>query len=425
MVVFGFFFNGSLERFGKWLDKTKRKSLFAALDKIKEAELMLFGVMSLLMGHWIFIVAKICVKSSLLSSKFFPCALESDLHSVEHVLVSSSNYLNKSVSKMQVKAGSHDYCPEGHESFASKESLEQLHRLMFVLGVTHVSYSFVAIFKQIYSWRVWENEAKALAIHALQDTPLAEPSIQRIRRLSTFIFHHASHPWSQHRALVWLLCFTRQFWSSINRSDYMALRFGFITTHQLPLSYDFHNYMIRSMEEEFRDIVGISLPLWIYTICCTILDFHGNFLLLILLIGTKLHRVVVNLAVEITEESPYMENQQFKLRDELFWFKKPWLLFTFNTTNILPDGSEFKKYVVSRKCEKITICMEKEDSIVDEMHKIDSFSSNSSERSSFKKQNTSFRHLQGNVMQGEDEKLEFPLCVGPVYDSYSDDKKRY
>lgn len=79
---------------------------------ILQAELMLFGVMSLLMGHWIFIVAKICVKSSLLSSKFFPCALESDLHSVEHVLVSSSNYLNKSVSKMQVKAGSHDYCPE-------------------------------------------------------------------------------------------------------------------------------------------------------------------------------------------------------------------------------------------------------------------------------------------------------------------------
>ncbi|ONH97108.1 hypothetical protein PRUPE_7G170200 [Prunus persica] len=510
MVVFGFFFNGSLERFGKWLDKTKRKSLFAALDKIKE-ELMLFGVMSLLMGHWIFIVAKICVKSSILSSKFFPCALESDLHPVEHVLVSSSNYLNKSVSKMQVKAGSHDFCPEGHESFASKESLEQLHRLIFVLGVTHVSYSFVAIVLamiKIYSWRVWENEAKALAIHALQDTPLAKPSIQRIRRLSTFIFHHASHPWSQHRALVWLLCFTRQFWSSINRSDYMALRFGFITTHQLPLSYDFHNYMIRSMEEEFRDIVGISVPLWIYTICCTILDFHGSHIyfwlsflpaILILLIGTKLHRVVVNLAVEITEESPYMENQQFKLRDELFWFKKPWLLLrliqlisfqnalematfiwslweikepscfmdnntflvirlTFGVVTqfwcsfitfplyviITQMGARFKKSVVSENVRNSLSVWKRRvkakqstssstaallrtstssDSIVDEMHKIDSFSSNSSERSSFKKQNTSFRHLQGNVMQGEDEKFEFPLCVGPVYDSYSDDKK--
>ncbi|KAF4364719.1 hypothetical protein G4B88_006920 [Cannabis sativa] len=72
------------------------------------------------------------------------------------------------------------------------------------------------------------------------------------------------------------LCFSRQFWSSINRSDYMALRLGFIT--------------------------------------------------LILLIGTKLHRVVVKLAVEIMDRCPYMENHQFKLRDELFWFKRPKLL---------------------------------------------------------------------------------------------------
>ncbi|ONH97110.1 hypothetical protein PRUPE_7G170200 [Prunus persica] len=266
--------------------------------------------------------------------------------------------------------------------------------------------------------------------------------------------------------------------------------------------------MIRSMEEEFRDIVGISVPLWIYTICCTILDFHGSHIyfwlsflpaILILLIGTKLHRVVVNLAVEITEESPYMENQQFKLRDELFWFKKPWLLLrliqlisfqnalematfiwslweikepscfmdnntflvirlTFGVVTqfwcsfitfplyviITQMGARFKKSVVSENVRNSLSVWKRRvkakqstssstaallrtstssDSIVDEMHKIDSFSSNSSERSSFKKQNTSFRHLQGNVMQGEDEKFEFPLCVGPVYDSYSDDKK--
>ncbi|KAL6274097.1 hypothetical protein ACE6H2_024789 [Prunus campanulata] len=285
MVVFGFFFNGSLERFGKWLDKTKRKSLFAALDKIKE-ELMLFGVMSLLMGHWIFLVAKICVKSSLLSSKFFPCALESDLHPVEHVLVSSSNYLNKSVSRMQVKAGSHDYCPEGHESFASKESLEQLHRLMFVLGVTHVSYSFVAIVLAMIK-----------------------------------------------------LCFTRQFWSSINRSDYMALRFGFIT------------------------------------------------------MGARFKKSVVS---ENVRNSLSVWKRRVKAKQS-----------TSSSTAALLRTSTSS------------------DSVVDEMHKIDSFSSNSSERSSFKKRNTSFQHLQGNVMQGEDEKLEFPLCVSPVYDCYSNDKVDY
>lgn len=30
-----------------------------------------------------------------------------------------------------------------------------------------------------------------------------------------------------------------------------------IQTHKLPLSYNFHNYMVRSMEDEFYEIVGI------------------------------------------------------------------------------------------------------------------------------------------------------------------------
>lgn len=34
---------------------------------------------------------------------------------------------------------------QGRESFASYESLEQLHRLIFILGITHVSYNFIAI----------------------------------------------------------------------------------------------------------------------------------------------------------------------------------------------------------------------------------------------------------------------------------------
>nr|AFK45518.1 unknown [Lotus japonicus] len=115
----------------------------------------------------------------------------------------------------------------------------------------------------------------------------------------------------------------------------MALRLGFITNHELPLTYDFHNYMLRSMDDEFRDIVGVSVPLWIYAICCIFLNFHGSniyfwlsFLpaILILIIGTKLHRVVVKLAVEIVDCCPLMKPHHFNLRDKLFWFEKPRLL---------------------------------------------------------------------------------------------------
>ncbi|CAI8588584.1 unnamed protein product [Vicia faba] len=335
LVSLSFLSHGTLKKLVKWLDRTKRKSLLSALEKMQE-ELMLFGLLSLLMGHWILFVAKICVKSSVLSSRFFPCAMEKSFEIVKHSVWLNSEYSNKTILKEQVNHGRHSYCPKGHESFASYESLEQLHRFVFVLGITHVSYSFVAValaMIKIYSWRTWENEAKTIAIQSLDASQNA--SSIRLKRLSTFIFHNTSHPWSHHKILVWLLCFSRQFWSSINRADYMALRLGFITNHDLPLTYDFHNYMLRSMDEEFRDIVGVSVLLWVYAICCIFLNFHGhNFYfwlsfvpaILILIIGTKLHRVVVKLAVEVIDDCPDKKHHRFNLRDELFWFGKPGLL---------------------------------------------------------------------------------------------------
>ncbi|CAJ2646612.1 unnamed protein product [Trifolium pratense] len=253
LVSLSFLSHGTLNKLIKWLGRTKRKSLLSALEKMKE-ELMLFGLLSLLMGHWIVFVAKICVKSSVLSSRFFPCAMEKSFEIVKHDAWLNSEYSNRTILKEQVNNGRHNYCPKGHESFASYESLEQLHRFVFVLGITHVSYSFVAV---------------ALAMIKL--------------------------------------CFSRQFWSSINRADYIALRLGFITNHDLPITYDFHNYMLRSMDEEFRDIVGVSVILWIYAICCIFLNFHGNnFYFWLSFVPAIPH--------------------QFNLRDELFWFGKPRLL---------------------------------------------------------------------------------------------------
>ncbi|KAL1536863.1 MLO-like protein 4 isoform X1 [Salvia divinorum] len=369
LVAIGFLLHGGLKKFGKWLDRTKRKHLLAALDKIKE-ELMVFGLLSLLMGHWIAFVAKICVKpSALMSSRFYPCSptkVAEQQALARHAVVFRSDHFNSSISRLLLEGQNHNYCPEDREPFASYESLEQLHRFLFVLGVTHVSYSFLAIalaMIKIYSWRTWENNAKTLALRGLltADTSTADSEDVGtdgvpIRRLSSFVAHHTSHPWSQNRLLVWLLCFSRQFWSSISQADYMALRLGFITTHQLPFTYDFHNYMLRSMEEEFRDIVGISIPLWVFAITCIVLGFHGtniyfwlSFLptILILLLGTKLHRIVVKLAVEIMESSQWTQVRAFNLRDELFWFGNPRLLLRLIQFVSFQNAFEMTTYIWS------------------------------------------------------------------------------
>ncbi|KAL7235790.1 hypothetical protein ACSBR1_019140 [Camellia fascicularis] len=322
----------SIYRFGKWLKKTRRKALFASLEKIKE-ELMLLGLISLMLGQWAGWISEICVNSSLFSSRFYLCS-EEDYGKNEKILLTKSfSSLNESDIPPGVNYPSSHQCGEGREPFVSYEGLEQLHRFLFVLGVTHVLYSCVVVglaMSKIYSWRKWENQA-SLAL----DANLQAKVNKVMKRQSTFVLHHASHPWIRSRVLIWMLCFLQQFKSPIQKSDYLALRLGFITNHKLPHSYNFHRYVVRSMEDEFYGIVGISWPLWGYAILCIFINIHGSNIyfwlsfipaILVMLVGTKLQHVVSLLALETLEPRGLPTGAQVKPRDELFWFGKPEIL---------------------------------------------------------------------------------------------------
>ncbi|KAL1802133.1 hypothetical protein ACET3Z_030780 [Daucus carota] len=322
----------SLYKFGRWLKKTRRKALFTSVEKIKE-EMMLLGLISLLLGQWAGAISQICVDSSLFNSKFFLCS-EEDFGIKEHIRLRNSLSLNETVvSSKEVNHHSSQHCGEGREPFVSHEGLEQLHRFLFVLGITHVLYSCIAVglaMTKIYSWRKWEVLASLSP-----DSSMQAKKSKVMRRQVTFILHHATHPWNRSRILIWMLCFFKQFKSSMRKSDYFALRSGFITTHKLPLSYNFHNYIVRSMEDEFHGIVGISWPLWGYAIICIFVNIHGlniyfwlSFIpvILVMLVGTKLQHVVSLLALEIVDPRARPGENQIKPRDGLFWFGKPEVL---------------------------------------------------------------------------------------------------
>ncbi|XP_009796635.1 MLO-like protein 4 isoform X2 [Nicotiana sylvestris] len=273
MVFVCLFVQRSIYRFGKWLKKTRRKALFASVEKIKE-ELMLLGLISLLLGQCARQISQICVDSSLFSSKFYLCSQEDYDSASETIHLSRSSIFSNDtdIPPKGIYQPSHQ-CGEGREPFVSYEGLEQLHRFLFVLGITHVLYSCIVVglaMSKIYSWRKWENQVSSGAENNLQ-----VPKNKEMRRQSTFALHHASHPWSRSRILIWMLCFLRQFRTSIHKSDYLALRLGFITNHKLPLTYNFHKYMVRSMEDEFYEIVGISWILWGYAIICIFINIHG------------------------------------------------------------------------------------------------------------------------------------------------------
>ncbi|XP_059434524.1 MLO-like protein 4 [Corylus avellana] len=341
----------SIYRFGKWLKKTRRKALFASLEKIKE-ELMLLGLISLLLAQCARGISEICVNSSLFSSKFYLCS-EKDYGTDEHIMLEST-FSSTNSTNIPPKGLSSNKCGEGREPFVSYQGLEQLHRFLFVLGITHVLYSCVAVglaMSKIYSWRKWESQASLVA----DGNPQAKKN-KVMRRQTTFVFHHTSHPWSRSRVLIWMLCFLRQFRSSIQKSDYLALRLGFVNKHKLPPSYNFHKYMVRSMEDELHGILGISWPLWGYAIVCIFINIHGlniyfwlSFIpaILVMLVGTKLQHVVSSLALEIMEQKGSSVVGQVKPRDDLFWFGKPEILLRLIQFIIFQNAFEMATFIWS------------------------------------------------------------------------------
>ncbi|KAB5534656.1 hypothetical protein DKX38_017742 [Salix brachista] len=156
-----------------------------------------------------------------------------------------------------------------------------------------------------------------------------------------------------------LTCFFRQFGPSVVHTDYLTLRKGFILNHNLSLKYDFHSYMIRSMEEEFHRLVGVSAPLWGFVVAFMLFNVKGSNLYfwisaipitvsagsfefkfyqslvfckwnfprqkqkLVLLIGAKLQHVIATLTLETAGLTGHSVAGKLKPRDDLFWFKKP------------------------------------------------------------------------------------------------------
>ncbi|GLT62146.1 hypothetical protein SLA2020_348040 [Shorea laevis] len=334
-VAVSFLVERSIHRLSHWLRKTNRRPLLAAVEKMKE-ELMLLGFISLLLTATSSMIANICIPSKFYDSTFAPCSRSEIDEELERNLSQDRKLLMASVLphsfRRMLNGLNRNTCTKDHEPFVSYEGLEQLHRFIFVMAITHISYScltmLLAIVK-IHSWRVWEDEA-----HMDRHNSLTEITReQTLRRQSTFVKFHTSNPLVRNSFLVWVTCFFRQFGRSVVRADYLTLRKGFIMNHNLTPKYDFHSYMIRSMEEEFQMIVGVSGPLWGFVVAFMLFNVKGSNLYfwiaiipitLVLLVGTKLQHVIATLALE----NAFFAGAKLRPRNDLFWFKKPELLLS-------------------------------------------------------------------------------------------------
>ncbi|KAF9690245.1 hypothetical protein SADUNF_Sadunf01G0175500 [Salix dunnii] len=453
LVFVCFAFQRSICRFGKWLKKTRRKALFVSLEKIKE-ELMLLGLISLLLAQCARWISEICVNSSLFSSKFYICSEEDYGITQNFLFENSSPFLNEThIPPKRIATQISHRCGEGHEPFVSLEGLEQLHRFLFVLGITHVMYSCLTVglaMSKIYSWRKWENQINLVADENLQgiltlckdrqgdeaaihlcfpphissmdqessahldghdkdaiDILLMILVVWQSNDSKTFVEIgiialnedmmsnvHTISKETEHKKTLWMMInfdfslllstiyelykeirllgttigFHHYLWSCayppfvdfINFVAevmlHVAIMFSTLQKHKLPTSYNFHKYMVRSMEDEFQGILGISWPLWGYAIICIFINIHGlniyfwlSFVpaIIVMLVGTKLQHVVSTLALEIGEQTGPSIGNQVEPRDGLFWFGKPEILLRLIQFIIFQNAFEMATFIWS------------------------------------------------------------------------------
>ncbi|KAE8734610.1 MLO-like protein 13 [Hibiscus syriacus] len=101
-------------------------------------------------------------------------------------------------------------------------------------------------------------------------------------------------------------------------------------------TFNFHKYMIRALEDDFKEVVGISWYLWAFVIIFLLLNVQGWYtyywiafipFILLLAVGTKLEHVITGLAHDVAEKHVAVEGELVvNPSDEHFWFDNPRLV---------------------------------------------------------------------------------------------------
>ncbi|KAF3440640.1 hypothetical protein FNV43_RR18924 [Rhamnella rubrinervis] len=329
----------SLHRLGKVLQHKKQDALFEALQKLKE-ELMLLGFISLLLTVFQNLVRKICIPTDLVSH-MLPCKRKtSEGNNHGHFSYNLANNHRRLLSE-----GSYaGHCvKKGKAPLLSLEALHHLHIFIFVLAVVHVIFCVTTMVlggARIRQWKRWEDSIR-------RDISKKDPTTgeQSHAEHHEIFKQRAVGYWRKAAVISWMMSFFKQFYGSVTKSDYIALRHGFIKEHcpGTP-GFNFHQYIVRTLEVDFKKIVGISWYLWLFVVFFLLLNLNGWHtyfwlaflpLILLLLVGAKLEHIITRLAQEAAESKEDHEAQQVtgkktsresakvKPSDEHFWFHKP------------------------------------------------------------------------------------------------------
>ncbi|XP_057956301.1 MLO-like protein 6 [Malania oleifera] len=334
---------------GKWLKKRHKSALYEALEKVK-SELMLLGFISLLLTVGQSLITNICIPASV-AATWHPCNKKQETTQVAHDEASGGDGSTTTEDhtrrllmfsdsggprRFLASAGTDKCADKGKVAFVSADGIHQLHIFIFVLAIFHVLYCIITMAlgrAKMRRWKAWEKETRSVEYQFSHD-----PERFRFARETSFGRRHLSF-WTKNPLLIWIVCFFRQFVRSVPKVDYLTLRHGFIMAHLAPQSqtkFNFQKYINRSLEEDFKVVVGISPPIWFLAVLFLLFNTHGWYsylwlpfvpLIVILLVGTKLQVIITKMGLRIQERGEVVKGVPVvEPGDDLFWFNRPRLI---------------------------------------------------------------------------------------------------
>ncbi|KAI4333904.1 hypothetical protein L6164_018657 [Bauhinia variegata] len=312
---------GGLHKLTRFLEKRKRKSLRKALSKTKTVP-----------------ISKICIGESVANS-FLPCegSLELAQPAISSATEVSDPKSNQTLSTSEeVPDDEINFCEaKGMVSLVSSEGILQLNIFISVLAVFHIIYCILTMclgMAKMRKWKNWEEETRTLEYQIANDSRRFQLTGQ------TLVARRHLKFWSNYSPLLWMVCFVRQFYGSVSKSDYFALRNGFIAANMsVGSNFNFQKFLGRAYDEDFEKVVGIRFWIWIFSIILIFLTAHVFYdhywlpfipLLVALVVGTKLQVIMTKMLVESCKENPVVRGTLLvKPNDHYFWFGRPdWLL---------------------------------------------------------------------------------------------------
>ncbi|XP_016652200.1 PREDICTED: MLO-like protein 3 [Prunus mume] len=358
------FLRYSIHLLANVLAQEASKSCLDAVEKLK-SELMLLGFASLLLAVTQDSISKFCIPAKLVDT-MLPCrkkvAPESTRKEEDAEHFGARNFSTGAggsygeIHWLLAEEAVSDSCSDRKLPFMKKHSLHQLHILIFVLAVMHIVYSVLTMAlgrAKMRSFQAWEKDAQAQTMG--QHQVAHDPNLFRFTRQTTG-GRRDMNSCTENRVQLWIKCFSRQFYNSIEKAHYLTLRHGFISTHLSSRhnNFNFQRYIQLCLEEDFRIMVGISPLMWFLAAAFMLLDVYGWYvylwisyvpILVVLVLGTKLEHIVATMALQIKEQNSAVSETPLVQHDDRFWFRKPKYVLVLLHYTLFVNAFEFAFFI--------------------------------------------------------------------------------